>query len=141
MEIVELAPGDERLRATFPVLAELRTHLVEAEFRERFESCHRDGLRIAAVFEAGECRAVAGYRIYTNLLSGRHMYIDDLVTSERWRSRRYGKALNDHLAEKARREGCESLQLDSAVHRSAAHRFYFRERYSIRSFHFERTLQ
>jgi GNAT superfamily N-acetyltransferase len=66
------------------------------------------------------------------------MYIDDLVTAERWRSHGYGRKLNDYLVEKARQEGCASVQLDSATHRGDAHRFYFRERYRITSFHFGR---
>jgi len=40
--------------------------------------------------------------------------------------------------EKARNEECGSIQLDSATHRGDAHRFYFRERYRITSFHFGR---
>ena len=33
------------------------------------------------------------------------------------------------------------MQLDSATYRREAHRFYFRERYAIWSYHFVRPLQ
>jgi hypothetical protein len=46
--------------------------------------------------------------------------------------------LNEYLTDKARAEGCGSIQLDSAVHRADAHRFYFREHYRVTSFHFGR---
>jgi GNAT superfamily N-acetyltransferase len=92
------------------------------------------------VFDGDEPRAVAGYRIGTNPVSGRHLYVDDLVTGERWRSQGYGQQLNDYLVRKARDEGCGSIQLDSAVHRGDAHRFYFREQYRVTSFHFGRYL-
>jgi GNAT superfamily N-acetyltransferase len=143
MEIVELEPGDERLARALPVLRELRPHLdpdVEA-FDRLYQRCHADGLRLAAVFEGAECRAVAGYRIYSNLVSGKHLYIDDLVTGEQWRSNGHGRALNDYLVRKAHDEGCASIQLDSGVQRADAHRFYFRERYTIHSFHFIRNLE
>jgi hypothetical protein len=42
--------------------------------------------------------------------------------------------------ELARNRGCSSIQLDSGTHRVKAHRFYFRERYTITSFHFARPL-
>jgi GNAT superfamily N-acetyltransferase len=140
MEIVEIPPGDERLAAVYPVMHELRTELSEEEFNKRYETGHPDGYRIAALFDGDECRAAAGYRILTNFVSGLHMYVDDLVTADRWRSAGYGRLLNKYLTERARNEGCESIQLDSSTHRRKAHRFYFRERYAITSFHFARLL-
>ncbi|MGH2979778.1 MAG: GNAT family N-acetyltransferase [Solirubrobacterales bacterium] len=138
MTIEEVPPDDERLPAVFEVMRELRTHLSLDRFRELYEQSVPQGYRVAALFDDGECRACAGYRLMTNLVSGHHMYIDDLVTGEKWRSNGYGRRLNDYLAEKARTEGCTSVQLDSATHRRDAHRFYFRERYGIWSFHFVR---
>jgi GNAT superfamily N-acetyltransferase len=140
MEIVELAPGDERLSSVWPVMRELRTHLDLGQFDRRYEAAHPEGYRVAAVLDGDECRACAGYRFMHNLVSGHHIYVDDLVTAERWRSAGYGRLLNKYLAELARKEGCTSVQLDSATHRRDAHRFYFRERYSIAGFHFVRLL-
>jgi GNAT superfamily N-acetyltransferase len=136
VNIVELPPGDERLAAVYPVMRELRTELSEDDFHRVYEAGHVDGYRIAAVFDGEECRAAAGYRLFTNFVSGKHLYVDDLVTLKQWRSHGYGRLLNKYLVERARDEGCGSIQLDSAVHRSSAHRFYFRERYVITSFHF-----
>ncbi len=93
------------------------------------------------MFDGDECRACAGYRLMNNLVSGHHMYVDDLITGEQWRSHGYGRQLNDYLVDVASREGCTSVQLDSATYRREAHRFYFRERYAIWSYHFVRPLQ
>ena len=140
VEIVEVEPGDARLDAVFPVIQELRTHLDRGQFDRLYEAAHPQGYRVAALFEGDKCRAVAGYRLYTNLFRGKQLYIDDLVTSEQSRSNGYGRALNTYLRDRARSSDCDSLQLDSALHRADAHRFYFRERYKIRSFHFESVL-
>src|SRR5919198_3707146 len=110
MEIVELDPGDERLSAVYPVMRELRTDLSDAELEERYAAGHPDGYRIAALFDGDECRAAAGYRLFTNFISGKHLYIDDLVTADAWRSRGYGRLLNEYLVGLARNEGCESVQ-------------------------------
>ena len=138
MTIAEIAPGDERLPAVFEVMRELRTQLSLDDFRRLYEQSHAEGYRVAALYEGDEPRAVAGYRMTTNLISGRHVYVDDLVTAERWRSHGYGRKLTEYLADKARSEGCDSVQLDSAVHRGEAHRFYFREHYRVTAFHFGR---
>ena len=119
-------------------MGELRAHLSLEQFRELYASTHPDGYRVVCVFDGDSCRAVAGYRIMTNLISGKHMYVDDLVTATEWRSHGYGRLLNKYLTDLARNEGCGSIQLDSAVHRGDAHRFYFRERYRITAFHFGR---
>jgi GNAT superfamily N-acetyltransferase len=141
VEIVDVPPGDDRLRAVYPVMRELRTELTEDDFNTIYASEHPLGYRIAAIFDGDECRAAAGYRLITNFVDGRHMYVDDLVTAEAWRSHGYGRLLNEFLVGVARREGCASVQLDSATHRREAHRFYFRERYTITAFHFERLVR
>lgn len=141
VEIVELPPGDSRLTTVYPVMRELRSDLSEEEFHNLYAAGHEDGYRIAAIFDGDECRACAGYRLVTNFVSGRYLYVDDLVTAERWRSHGYGRLLNKYLVELARSEDCTSVQLDSATHRAKAHRFYFRERYTITAFHFARLLR
>ena len=136
IEILELGPDDARLDDVYPVMHELRTELSPEDFRAIYRDGHAEGYRVAALFDEGECRAVAGYHLSHGFMHGRFMYIDDLVTAERWRSKGYGTALNDYLRELAQREGCSSVHLDSGTHRTGAHRFYFRERYVITSFHF-----
>jgi GNAT superfamily N-acetyltransferase len=140
VEIVEVPPGDPRLASVYPVMRELRTELTEAQFHERYAAGAERGYRIAAVFDGEECRAAAGYRLFTNFVDGKHLYVDDLVTAERWRSHGYGRLLNEYLVERARNEGCAAVKLDSGVHRPRAHRFYFREGYEITSFHFRQVL-
>jgi GNAT superfamily N-acetyltransferase len=141
VDILELAPGDERLNALYPVMRELRDQLSEDQLGEIYETGHPEGYRIVGLFDGDECRACAGYRIITNYVNGRHLYVDDLVTAERWRSHGYGRLLNKYLVELARNEGCSSVQLDSNTRRQKAHRFYFRERYTITAFHFTHLLE
>jgi len=70
------------------------------------------------------------------LYCSRILYVDDLSTDERERSRGYGRALIEWLKEEARENGCRELQLDSGVQRERAHRFYFREGLTINCYHF-----
>ena len=45
-----------------------------------------------------------------------------------------------HLDAEARALGCNAFMLVSAVHRSGAHHFYYRERFAIQAFLFARPL-
>jgi len=55
------------------------------------------GYRLAAAIDDGQVRAVAGYRFMEMLYCGRILYIDDLVTDERLRSRGYERQLLEWL--------------------------------------------
>ena len=70
----------------------------------------------------------------------RELYIDDLITDERVRSRGLGRQLLDWLKEAARTERCTEVHLDSRVHRQAAHRFYEREGFAKTCYHFVAVL-
>jgi GNAT superfamily N-acetyltransferase len=83
---------------------------------------------------------VAGFRIIENLVSGKMLYVDDLVTLEEHRSQGYGKAIFDWLVQYARQEGCGYLELDSGVQRFRAHRFYLTNRMIISAHHFRLKL-
>ncbi len=138
---VRLALGDEEIRRCFPVMKELRTELAEAEFVAQVRRLEPGGFRLAYVEDAGTVKAVAGFRITENLVNGRFMYVDDLVTDSRARSRGYGQLVIDWLADHARANGCRALTLDSGVQRFDAHRFYLRNRMAITSHHFHLDLK
>ena len=138
---IAIATTDEEIAATYDVMAQLRPHISRDEyvpFVRRLIANER--FHLAALSDDGVVRAVAGYRVMEMLFCGRMMYIDDLVTDERVRSRGYGKALVEWLKAEARRLACTEVQLISRVTREEAHRFYFREDFGIEAFHFRAKL-
>lgn len=100
------------------------------------------GLRFTTVYdERDRCLAVAGWRLMATTVAVRKLYVDDLVTTADQRSRGVGKALLEELERRARQAGCRAIDLDSAVVRTDAHRFYLRERMPITSLHFARDVR
>jgi GNAT superfamily N-acetyltransferase len=141
MDLVDLDPGDPRLEAdVLPVLLELRPHLTARSFATVYDEGYSQGLRYTAAYEDGDCLGVAGWRIVAMTAYIKKLYVDDLVTTERARSRGVGRALLAGMVDRARAAGCRALDLDSAVHRSDAHRFYMREGLVITAFHIARAL-
>jgi GNAT superfamily N-acetyltransferase len=123
-------------------MRELRPHFKSAEkFVQQVLRQQRDGYLLAFLEADGEVRAVAGYRFLESLFSGKFLYVDDLVTRDRDRSRGFGGALLDWLVEQARAHGCDTLELDSGVQRFDAHRFYLLKRMNISSHHFRIKIQ
>jgi len=135
------AESDADILRCFPVMAQLRPHLVEAEFVARVRRMQTEGFHLARLEEAGAVRAVAGYRFHEKLFSGRTLYVDDLVSDATRRSQGHGARLLTWLQGQAREHDCDLLELDSGVQRFEAHRFYFRERMKISAYHFTRPLK
>jgi len=137
---IALARSDADIARCFAVMVQLRPHLAEPDFVARVRRMQAGGFHLAGLESDGAIRAVAGYRYLDKLFSGRTLYVDDLVTDATQRSRGHGRALLDWLADQARAHDCAVLELDSGVQRLEAHRFYFRERMHIASYHFARKL-
>ena len=139
MKIIELKTDAEILSAR-EVMRQLRSGIAEADYVATVRRMMDAGYRQAALVEEGEVRAMAGFRIFEMLYVGRLMYVDDLNTDERVRSRGHGRAMLEWLKTEARAKDCAELHLDSGVQRASAHRFYFRENLTVNCFHFRTAL-
>jgi len=137
---VRLAQSDEDIAGCFPVMSQLRQHLQRDQFVPRVRLQEQTGYRLTLLEDGGTVKAAAGFRVIENLFSDRMLYVDDLVTDERERSKGYGKQMLDWLIERARKEGCHSFELDSGVQRFDAHRFYLSNKMIISSHHFRLKL-
>ncbi len=138
---ISLAHSDQEILKCFPVMRELRPHLVQDEFVARVRRQEKGGYRLAYLEHNGMVKSVAGFRFVENLVSGRFLYIDDLVSLPGERSFGFGGMLFDWLINQARALDCDMLELDSGVQRFGAHRFYLRKRMDIVSHHFRLNLR
>ena len=141
MVIRELVPPDTGL--AFVAMRPLRPQYGDpAAFMARVDDVQRpEGYRLVGAFVDGadDAVAVAGFRIVHLMGWGaRTLYVDDLSTHPDARRRGHARALLSWLADEAKRQGCDSLHLDSAVgpERLDAHRLYFAAGMRIASYHF-----
>ena len=137
---IKVAESDAEIDACFEVMSLLRPHLKREDFVRLVRSMEPQGYRLAYLIDHDQVQAVAGYRIIDMLRTGRMLEVDDLVSAESARSNGYGKQLLNWCYDLARSSGCSVVELDSAVHRADAHRFYFRERMYVLGFHFSHTI-
>jgi GNAT superfamily N-acetyltransferase len=138
---IALAETEADIANCYPVMVELRPHLSAAEFAARVRQQHATGYRLAYLAEAGEVRAVAGFRYLETLAWGKILYVDDLVAAPVHRSQGHGGRLFDWLVAQAKQNDCSEFHLDSGVQRFAAHRFYLTRRMDIICHHFALKLK
>ncbi len=128
--------------SAFAALSVLRPKLQDINsFVEQVNHVQRkQGYRLFGIFEDGMNNAVAvcGFREEMNLVSGRHMHIDDLVTLPQYRKNGYGTRLLSEIQNIARQEGISQIHIDSNVggERTTAHRIYFQHGFEIGAYHF-----
>jgi glucosamine-phosphate N-acetyltransferase len=67
-------------------------------------------------------------------------YIDELVVDQAYRGRGIGTALLLKALDYAKKKGCTRVELDSALHRKAAHRFYINLDFEKRAYTFSKAL-
>ena len=115
---------DHELSGAFPLMAQLRPHLKEAEFVSTIRRQAADGYRLFGGFDAaGRLVALAGLRVAHTLSRGPHLFVDDLVTDESRTRPRVWQG-DDRLAPPfATEQGLPAVHLDS---RDTARGFYER---------------
>ncbi|WP_107875137.1 GNAT family N-acetyltransferase [Neisseria weaveri] len=134
--------GFEETITAFAALSILRPMLTDvSRFVEQVNNMQRSqGYRLLGIFEDGKNNAVAicGFREETNLVSGRHIHIDDVVTVPQSRGKGYASRLLERVKEIAREEGIHQIHIDSNVgdERAQAHRLYFINGFKISAHHF-----
>lgn len=136
MHHITLAVSDVEVDRCFPIMQELRPHLVRIAFIQQVQRQRQHGYQLAYLKSEDSIKAVAGFRVLECLASGQFLYVDDLVTRSSDRSHGFGEALFQWLIDYAKANDCKQLSLDSGVQRFAAHRFYLRQRMDITSHHF-----
>lgn len=137
------ADSDADLLACWPVVHQLRPRLQSAEdFIARVHRMRADHYRILAAWQDNHTAvALGGYRLAENLIYGRFLYVDDLVTLDTARGARWGQALMDAMARIGENAGCSCLVLDTGLSNALAQRFYFRQGLLTQAMRFGRPLQ
>ncbi len=86
IELVELR-SEAELGEAFPVIRELHHELDERKYANLLAEMIPNGHRLFAIRDSGEVVAALGMQVLTNLYYERHVYVYDLVTTARTRTK------------------------------------------------------
>jgi GNAT superfamily N-acetyltransferase len=136
MNLVALAQRKEEIGLCYPVMVQLRPQYSLDQFVSQVEDQMKEGYHLAYLIDENIIKSVAGFRISHNLAWGKFLYVDDLVSDQKYRHSGAGTVLFEWLVDYAKYNQCQQLHLDSGVQRHSAHRFYIRRGMDISSHHF-----
>lgn len=141
MDIKEIATQLEIERA-FPIMKELRSELSFQDYVAIYEQAKAaDSYTLVGAYEGGNCVALMGYRVLHDYVHGKHVYIDDLVTTESCRSKGVGSKLLSFAEAEAGRLGCSGLRLCTGIANEGGKKFYEREGWQFRSIVYKKKLK
>jgi ribosomal protein S18 acetylase RimI-like enzyme len=129
------------LKRCYPVMKELRPHLKYEDITIYHESHKRDGYEIAAIECAGAIAAVMGYRVLFDYVRGKHIYIDDLVSTEAARSQGLGAELLTFAEGIAKESDCKVLRLCTGIENERGVKFYEKNGWSKRAFAYTKHIE
>jgi ribosomal protein S18 acetylase RimI-like enzyme len=125
---------EQKSKSFFELLKQLRPHLDFENFLELLKEAQGNGYQLLGMKDQDQnIVALMGYRVMTDFVHGRHLYIDDLVTSENNRSQGYGGILLKHAEELAKELGCSNLRLCTGIENEGGKKFYAKNVWNLRA--------
>jgi GNAT superfamily N-acetyltransferase len=112
---------DLEIEAAYPLMVQLRPHLVRDRFLAEVRRQQVEGYRLFAATEGQALVALAGVRRSHTLACGEHLFVDDLVVGEGRRGKGFGRTLVRRLGHWASAQGLMQIHLNS---RDSAEGFY-----------------
>jgi GNAT superfamily N-acetyltransferase len=136
----ELIDKEEMLK-NLSVLQDLYPSLTLSEYSSELDLMLPHNYGQVGVFEGDICLGLSGFWIGTKLWCGKYLELDNIVVSKSQRSQGIGKLIFDFLHKKALENECTMLSLDSYTTNFNAHKFFYKEGFAPKGFHFINILK
>jgi ribosomal protein S18 acetylase RimI-like enzyme len=132
----------EDLKQCYPVMKELRQNLEYQTFVDIYQVAHKaDGYEIVALKKDNEVVAIMGYRFLYDYVHGKHVYVDDLVTTASARSQGAGAQLLKYAESIAEKNNCKNLRLCTGVENEQGKKFYERNGWNLRAIVYKKKMK
>ncbi|HXB39206.1 MAG TPA: GNAT family N-acetyltransferase [Bacteroidia bacterium] len=130
----------EEMSDSLPLIKELTPNVNTEDYKQMLNEMIPHNYFQVGVYEAEKMVAVSGYWICTKIYCGKYLEIDNFVVDKEYRSKNIGKMLVDWMLDEAKKQSCKTVLLDAYVENFKAHKFYYREGFIARGFHYLKRL-
>jgi GNAT superfamily N-acetyltransferase len=131
----------EEMFSIYPFIHSLNHDMTEEVFKITLERMLKNGYQCVGAYDSDHTLiGICGFWINYQFYSRHHVQPDNLVVDKACRHGGVGKELLEWVEGYGKKHGCVMSVLDTYVDNDQSHRFYFREGYKIRGFHFTKDL-
>lgn len=138
-EIKEIKSKKDIL-SCFGLLKQLQPDLTQKKMSSCLSLMLPMGYRIFSIYQGKKIAGCSGIWTGAKFYCGKYMEIDNFVVDEKYRSKGVGKLFTDFIVQLAKKENCEVIMLDAYTTNHASHKFYLREGFVIKGYHFIKYL-
>jgi GNAT superfamily N-acetyltransferase len=138
--LIEEVKDKNEMLSFHSLIKQLNPKLKKVEYKVMLDDMLAHGYRMAAVYDGEKCAGLSGFWIATKIYSGKYVELDNVVIDKNYRNKGIGKKLCDWILKEAKKQGCVTAMLDAYAENIPAHRFYYREGFYVRGFHFLKQL-
>lgn len=132
-KIIEIHIGNHIEGQVIELLSQLRSHIDLNTLCSRLEQMKKEGYQLWGYSKESNLIGLVSTRLYTDLVRGKHIYIDDLVVNSNYQSQGIGVILLNHVEEYAKNLSISSLRLSCAIENLRGKNFYLREQWIERT--------
>jgi GNAT superfamily N-acetyltransferase len=131
----------EEMRQGWPLMQQMYPDQTRERYLESLHQAQRfDYRQFAYLNHEQTCLGVVGLWFFPRIWCGLQADIDNFVVDHNQRGQGIGRHLLNRCLEEAQQRGATIATLDTFVDNPASHRFYFREGFVIRGYHFVKPL-
>jgi|ERR1051326_818513 GNAT superfamily N-acetyltransferase len=130
----------EEMLLQLPLINQLSPDIKQKDYERMLDEMLSHGYRMVGIFDGEKCIGISGFWIGTKFYSDKYLEPDNVVIDKNYRSKGIGKLLLDWLTEEAKRNNCKTIMLDAYLENIQGHKFYWREGFVARGFHFLKKL-
>jgi GNAT superfamily N-acetyltransferase len=138
---IEILPQSDYYKIV-PLTLQLSPELKEELILQRLEEMKTTGFNIIGANDKLDdtLMAISGFWVNTKLYSGRYLEIDNFVVGANHRGKGLGKLMVDWMENYAKSINCQMIMLDAYIINTEAHKFYEREGFTKKGFHFLKAI-
>ncbi len=130
----------EELSCIYPLIRELNPSMKRARFGELLSEMIPKAYRCVGAFDGDALIGISGFTISHRFWCGKQCDIDNFIVTASYRGKGIGERILHWIERVAEKEKCDIIVLDAYAHNTASHKFYHREGYIIRGYHFTKDL-
>lgn len=130
----------EQMLPNWQLITQLNPSITQENYEQYLPEMIANNYYQVVAYDGETCVGVSGYWLSTKLYSGRYLEIDNFVVDKYHRNAEVGKQMMDWMETEARANQCETIMLDADVENFKVHRFYYRQGFIARGFHYLKFL-
>jgi len=120
----------------FPLLMQMYPNYSETKLKEMLTQMLPHNYQVLLYRQNNQLVGLTGFWLATKFWSGKYCEIDNFIIHPDYRNIGIGQKIIQKIIEISQKENCLMITLDAYTHNFKAHKFFYKEGFVAKGFHF-----